>query len=207
MGLLTFIGSTTWRENGAPAGKNCGGTLSLHPFTPVDVGLAGQWLAEPHLARFWLTGPGDRPTRLERHRSRFIEAMEIDWLAPFTLRWAGEGAGDGEEPRRIGIVLLRHVNAMPYWRSQAAARETIGIDLFIGEASLLGRGLGRRAIGLGAKAAFSDQEVSALLAETDPRHAAAIAAFRAAGFTDSGHAVTPAGAARVLSRGRMSQQH
>ncbi|MGL4727502.1 MAG: GNAT family N-acetyltransferase [Bosea sp. (in: a-proteobacteria)] len=195
MPLLTFIGATTWVERSPlPDGA---GALSLHPFTPVDIGLVEQWLAEPHLARFWLTGPGDHATKLERHRSRFIEAMEIAWLAPFTLRLRDDGGTDSE-PQRIGAVFLRHVNAMPYWRSHAIARETIGIDLFIGEAGLMGRGHGKRAIRLAAQAAFSDQEVKALMADPDPRNQSAIAAFKAAGFEDSGHAVTPAGAVSIL---------
>jgi aminoglycoside 6'-N-acetyltransferase len=202
MALLTFIGSTTWAEKPALRQGAAGAALSLHPFTPVDIGLLEQWLAQPHLARFWLNGPGDRAARLERHRSRFIEAMEIDWLAPFIIRLGPEAAMPDADPQRIGALLLRHVNVMPYWRSHGLSRETIGIDLFIGEASLTGQGLGRRAIQLAVQAAFSDQEVTALMADPDPRNQAAIAAFRQAGFAEAGDAVTPAGAVRLLKRGR-----
>ncbi len=202
MALLTFIGASVWAERVVPPTAISGGDERLHkalvlkPFVPVDLGRLERWLHEPHLARFWLTGKGDRATRLARQRSRFIEAMEIDWLAPFTLRL-------GDAP--VGALLLRHVNAMPYWASHGAVAETIGIDLFLGEASLLGRGLGRRAIALAGQAAFSDQEVRALLADPHPRNMAAIRACEAAGFTQVGHLVTPSGPALHMTCGRLPQ--
>jgi RimJ/RimL family protein N-acetyltransferase len=192
MALLTFIGATTWSERGVPpAGIDHGDArpdqaLVLKPFAPVDLGRLERWLEEPHLARFWLSGKGDRATRLLRQRSRFIEAMEIAWLAPFIIRL-------GEVP--VGALLLRHVNAMPCWQSHGASAETVGIDLFLGEARLLGQGLGRRAISLAGQAAFSDQEVRALLADPHPRNTAAVRAFRAVGFREDGHFVAPSGPA------------
>ena len=194
MALLTLIGSTSWHER--PGGLS--GSICLVPFTPVDMGRGESWLEEPHVLKWWVTGRGTVAERLERHRSGFIESMEMPELAPFIIRI-------GEE--RIGFLLLRHVNALQArglsgWQSYQTPFETIGVDLFIGEPQHMGKGYARRAIRLGVEAAFADQMVVKLIADPAPRNAAAIASFTAAGFVMQGSAITPHGAATLMSHER-----
>jgi aminoglycoside 6'-N-acetyltransferase len=188
MHLLTLAAETWYERPGLP-----GGTMSLVPFTPVDMALVESWLEMAHVSRFWPGGRGNPAERLERQRLRLIASMELDFLAPFMVRLDSD---------RIGFLMLRHMNAVPGWQSFDLPRESIGLDVLIGWQAMLARGHGRRAIRLGAEAALSDPSVRRLIADPHPQNLGAIAAFAAVGFADHGTCITPQGAAQLMVQDR-----
>lgn len=179
--LLTRIGLCHWRE--AEAGPE--GRLALAPFMPRDLIRCEDWLTRPHVRRWW-----GEP---EAGWSEIAEAMEEAHVAPFVLRL---------DDTPIGYLQMVHSNAEPNVWPLPLVAETVGLDLFVADASLVGRGIGRRALRLAAETAFGDPRIRRVTGDPDPRNAASLACFRAAGFGHVLTAVTGAGpmACMVLDR-------
>lgn len=76
---------------------------------------------------------------------------------------------------------------------------TFGIDLFIGDKSHLGQGLGQRVIREFCDLLFANPHVTEIIADPKPSNSKSIRAFTAAGFESMGECITPDGAALLLS--------
>ena len=139
-------------------------------FEPLaEIHLAGLhgWLQAPHVREFW--DDGDRTP--EQVWARYLDEPEDSWV--FTL--------DG---RPAGYIQIYPVDAESKFAAhRAAVGETWGIDLFIGETGLLGRGYA-----VGVIEAFLHHlkalhpALSRVLIDPETRNARAIHVYGKAGF-------------------------
>jgi aminoglycoside 6'-N-acetyltransferase len=140
--------------------------VSLEAFRPDRHGqMLAAWVQAPHVARWW----GEPATQLEAALRRPV------------------GGGDA--------LIVADGTPVGYIRWERAAREeldaaglselpagTVGIDIAIGEAHCLGRGIGSRALAKVVERITAGREVPAIIMATSVDNAGAIRAFEKAGF-------------------------
>ena len=140
--------------------------------TAADLGVVRRWLATPHVTRWW-----PDPECSLRSINRHLSEPDIACLI-LTMNGRDTGYLQVYDPHHSDGGTTGH----PYRDQPRGAR---GIDLFIGEASCIGRGHGPRFIdrvrdhlfGAGAPCVVSDP---------NPLNARSVAAFRSAGFRSMG---------------------
>ena len=140
--------------------------VSLEAFSPDRHGhMLAAWVQAPHVARWW----GEPATQLEAALRRPVaggDALIVADGAPVGyIRW--------EQARREKLEAAG-LSELP--------SGTVDIDIAIGEADYLGRGIGPRALCEVVERITADQAVPAITLATSVENAAAIRAFEKAGF-------------------------
>ena len=152
-----------------------------------------EWLLRPHVAAWW----GDAET-IEELRDAYVDHLSqpnatrayIATLADapigFIQCYVVKGAGDG------------------WWEDETdpGAR---GIDQFLADVHLLGRGLGRAMIRAFVDKLFDDEAVTLVQTDPHPANVRAIRCYEAAGFARVGLVRTPDGDALLMRRNRVSR--
>ena len=117
-------------------------TISFEPLCEADLPTLATWLSRPHVERWWRE-PCDLASVEERYRPLVDGSDPTDG---FVVLLQG---------RPIGFAQSYRIDDDPEWRAcvQQLVGDTagVGIDYLIGDADLVGRGIGRRMI-----AAFVD---------------------------------------------------
>ena len=141
-------------------------SLRLRDVTNDDLPLIEQWLHADHVRSTW----GDPGANL-----RLLSEP------PATGSWRAIIEADGH---KVGIVLWQHPTREELDVADLTDIPTsvIDIDIMIGEADALGRGLGSGAISLVAKVALSDPTVPFVMACAGLDNVASQRAFAKAGF-------------------------
>ncbi len=129
-----------------------------------DLPLVARWLKEPHVARWW-GNAGEELQNIEEHLTSatvepyliLMDDKPIGYLQSYDVH------GEGDHPYAD----------MP--------KGAIGIDLSIGEPSLVGRGHGPRLIEAFVQELFQ-KGVECVVIDPDPDNAQAIRAYEKAGF-------------------------
>ena len=138
-------------------------TIGFRPLQFTDEVLLRGWLNAPHVAQWW----GD-PEKEVREAMGHIATGDAD---AFILQ------GNGHD---LGYIHAYDAREDEYFADRAPGVK--GMDLYIGFADLIGRGLGRRAI-----RAFADYFLangsSEVVADPNPKNIAAVSAYRHAGFS------------------------
>jgi aminoglycoside 6'-N-acetyltransferase len=139
--------------------------ISFQPLTVEHRPLLESWLAQPHWQEWW----GKPDEELKQ-----IYAVEVGEHLPFIASVNGEP---------IAYIQCwwpaKHPDVAWVRDMQSTER---GIDISIGDASNLGKGLGTRIIKSFAAKLFAEG-ATRLVIDPDRRNARAIAAYRKAGFT------------------------
>jgi aminoglycoside 6'-N-acetyltransferase len=108
------------------------GELTFRAMTPEDLPLVFRWLNAPHMREFYQKTP--------------IALAEVE--AEFTPDLRGEFPTFHHiallDARPIGKLQCYRNLAYPDYAAEVGVDEGVSIDLFIGEAELIGRGVGRR---------------------------------------------------------------
>ncbi|MVT52926.1 GNAT family N-acetyltransferase [Bradyrhizobium yuanmingense] len=155
-------------------------SYTFRPMTAADMPLIRRWLAAPHVAEWWHD--------------------------PETLEFVG---GDLDHPDLAQFIVSRDGRPFAYlqcyrlgdWHVSFGPQPvgTRGLDQFIGEADMLGRGHGSAFI-----RAFIDQlfarGVPRIVIDPSPSNARAIRAYEKAGFVPQHEIVTPDGPALLMIR-------
>lgn len=151
--------------------RDAGGPPGLRPLAAADLPLLHGWLCTPHVRRWW-GEPGAYASTVEHYRPS-IEGRDPTRLFAILV--------DG---RPVGMVQVYRVDGDPVWAEVAGEADGVGgIDLLLGEESLLGRGLGTAAIrNVVADVVFADAATTACVADPDVRNEASLRAFERAGF-------------------------
>lgn len=160
--------------------------LALLALRAEDLPLIERWLHAAHVRRWWPHPPQAELAEMAGH-------IRGGGCAPF-LAWIG--------PRPAGYLQVYHANAEEFWDGHELPVETFGLDLFIGEAELVGRGWGPRLVRLMLRRLFAMPEVARVHIDPDPANAAAIRAYEKAGFHALGRIGTPDGRSLYMAAER-----
>ncbi|MGZ4400008.1 MAG: GNAT family N-acetyltransferase [Gaiellaceae bacterium] len=145
--------------------------LELRRMSEDDLPLMHEWLQREHVRRWW--------TGEETYKQVVAQYLP---------------AIDGRDPARLFVVILeeRPVGfVQTYLEADEPAWEAIvqagpgaaGVDLFIAEPDLTGKGLGTALLRIFVRdVVFADASTNACVADPDSENAASIRAFEKAGF-------------------------
>lgn len=166
-------------------------TVRLHDVTDDDLALVERWLRAAHVRGAW----GDPAASLRLLREPPAEGS-----------WRAIIEADG---RKVGLVLWQHPTRQELDEAGLIdiPERVIDIDIMIGEATELGRGVGPAAIRRVAEAALSDPGVPFLIAATRADNLASQRAFAKAGFhIDREFDDVPGGRSLLMVRRREEAQ-
>ena len=159
----------------------------FRPLETDDLPRLAEWLTRPHVAEWW-GAPG--PDALEEVRREYGEAMTSDVVWPFVALLDGVP---------VGFVQVYDVmRADPAWWQDERDPGARGIDQFLADASLLGRGLGSRMVAEMVDQIFANPAVTKVQADPSPDNARAIRAYEKAGLRRVGRVMTPDGEAELM---------
>jgi RimJ/RimL family protein N-acetyltransferase len=147
------------------------GALSFIPLDESHLPLMARWRAAPHVAE-WFHGALTE----EQTRAKYLPRIR------------------GEEPSHGFVVLLDGAPLGFIQRYRAGDEDGLpeildvdpdahGLDVFIGDETLLNRGLGTRIVREFSDLVLQEPSVAYLIIDPDTENAAAIACYRRAGFT------------------------
>jgi aminoglycoside 6'-N-acetyltransferase-1b/aminoglycoside 6'-N-acetyltransferase-2 len=164
----------------------------LRPMSADDLPLLHAWLRREHVRQWWGDERFDSLASVAAKYLPRVLARErvTPWIALL-----------GTTP--FGYCQSYGVAGDDFWPDETdpGAR---GCDQFIGEAELLGRGLGTELVRLLADTIFRDPAVTFLQTDPAPDNARAIRCYEKAGFRPERRVVTPGGPALLMVRRRVS---
>lgn len=155
--------------------------VGFRPLRRDDLKLVHEWLQRPHVARWWNDGErtfdevaGHCLPAIEGAESTDHYVIELDRLP-------------------VGFIETYLVVDYPEWEAIVQVGEGVaGVDLFIAESDLTGKGLGtevlRRFVD---EVVFAVPRTTACVADVDVDNAASLRAFSKAGFRAVGEIVDP----------------
>jgi len=135
--------------------------IDFRPISGADFPLLQDWLRREHVARWWRDE--DATTYLAQAHEHFLIVV------------------DG---RPVGMIQTYLVSDYPEWEEVVGPGEGLaGVDLFIGEADLIGRGLGPQVLAQFARDVFFAQPgTQACVATVEEENRRSWRAFEKAGF-------------------------
>ena len=147
--------------------------ISFRRLRASDLELMHRWLNAPHVRRWWYA-EGTSYAEIEEHYLPAIEGREA--TKPFLILHR-------DEP--IGYVQSYWISAEDdeAYASLVDVEGSAGVDLFIGEAEYLHRGLGRHVIrSFLSEHVFSKPDIAVCVIGPEPKNSAAVRAYEKAGF-------------------------
>jgi aminoglycoside 6'-N-acetyltransferase len=155
---------------------------SFRELTRRDLPMVRGWLEQPHW-RDWWGEPDEESAHIEAH----IDSISVE---PFIIEMDGAP---------IGYLQTYDPHLEDDHPYQDQPFGTLGIDLSLGEAALLYKGHGARALDAFAELMFSEG-VPRLIIDPDPGNAAAIRAYEKAGFAAFDTRTSEYGPALMMAR-------
>jgi RimJ/RimL family protein N-acetyltransferase len=162
------------------------GRISFARFAERDAPLMHHWLRRPHVAAWW-----HDPPSLEEIVSEYVTGPTVD---PYIVHFDG---------RPIGFI-QSYVAATTGdgWWPEITDPGVVGIDQFIGEASLVGQGIGTAMVRAFVARLFDDSRVTMVQVDPHPDNARAIRCYEKAGFRAERVIDTPDGPALYMTVAR-----
>jgi aminoglycoside 6'-N-acetyltransferase len=155
------------------------GAFGFRPLGPGDHATLRAWLERPHVRRWW----GDPETE-------FQDIVTGDWQSLEAVVVLLDG-------RPIGFVQSYDVAKDGRGVFPGNPAGTRGIDILLGEADLVGRGIGAGFVAAFAQHLFA-RGVPRVLTDPDPANPAAVKTYARAGFQAVGPIDTPDGPALLM---------
>jgi aminoglycoside 6'-N-acetyltransferase len=139
-------------------------SYTFRPLTRDDLPLVRSWLMQPHVARWW--------GEIEQEMAEIEEILDLDHVKAFLMLLDG---------RPIGYFQHYDPKAEDDHPFRDEPAGTLGVDLSISEAGLIGRGHGSAFIRTFAGKAFAEG-VPRIITEPHPDNVASVRAFEKSGF-------------------------
>ncbi len=158
------------------------GAITFRLVGDDDFPLLARWLAAPHVARWW----GDPADGVAEIRAAVAEPSTDAYLALL----------DGTPGAYIQSYDIHAEVGHPYSDQPPG---TVGVDISIGDAALLGQGLGPRIIDAFVRRLF-DAGAPRIVIDPDPENAAAVRAYEKAGFRAFDRRTSQFGPALLMAR-------
>ncbi len=111
--------------------------VGLRPMTRADFGDLLRWRSAPHVARWFPTAEAATPELIEERYGPRVDGVVA------TRMFVVEAHG-----RSVGFLQDYRISDHPEYAIATGAPDAIGFDYAIGEASLVGRGIGTRVLWL-----------------------------------------------------------
>jgi RimJ/RimL family protein N-acetyltransferase len=144
--------------------------VELRPMEPGDLALVERWLAEPHVAHWYLAG-SSLEAELEDIRLSAAGAHEVHMSLVFL---------DGEP---VGWCQWYRCDVDPVWAAEIGAEpDDCGIDYAIGEAARVGGGTGTELIAALVGLVRAARPGCGIVADPDARNAASRRVLEKNGF-------------------------
>ena len=158
--------------------------ISFEPFKEEDISLLISWFKASHVRRFWSESEDEIEVR-----KKYSKKLNDQGVLPRIILLEG---------RAIGYIQAYQACLVGdgWWPGVEAG--VFGIDQFIGEVELIGKGLGAQIINQFVKSLILDPRVQEIIADPDPTNLRAIKAYEKAGFIASGVISTPDGEAVLM---------
>ena len=148
------------------------GALGFRPLVSDDLPLLHDWLGREHVRAWW----GDRGT-LDETVAEYLPSIEgADPTDLFAI------VVDG---RDVGLIQTYLIDDYPDWAALIdAGDDAAGLDIFLADEELLGRGLGTEVIRrFVAAVVFARAATRACVADPAVRNVSSVRAFEKAGFS------------------------
>jgi RimJ/RimL family protein N-acetyltransferase len=154
--------------------------VDFRPLRESDLPLVHDWLGREHVSRWW-GGRGALEDTVAHYRPS-LDGRDPTDLYAIVL--------DG---RDVGMIQAYLVEDDPDFAELAGVEPGVaGIDVFLGEAELLGRGIGTRVIDAFVRdVVLARPGTHACVADPDLENVASLRAFEKAGFRRAGEFVDP----------------
>lgn len=147
--------------------------LSFRAMRPSDLDLMHRWLNTPHVRRWWY----DEGTSRREIETKYLPLIEgRDTAKPFVILY-------GDRP--IGYIQSYRISTEDdeEYAKLVNVEDSAGVDLFIGEAEYLYRGLGQHVVlGFVSEHIFSDPGIEVCVIGPETKNVAAVRAYEKAGF-------------------------
>jgi aminoglycoside 6'-N-acetyltransferase len=144
--------------------------LSLRTMRREDLSMVEHWLAEPHVARWYLAG-----SSLEREIGDVRDSVERRQPVHVLVAVRGEAA--------IGWCQWYFCDDDPAWAADVGAGPgDVGIDYAVGEHALVGQGVGTQLVGELVRLVRAQLPGCAVLADPDERNTASRRVLEKNGF-------------------------
>lgn len=169
--------------------------IAFRPLVEDDLALLFQWLGRPHVRKWYSPQPSSYMEVVAKYGPRTLPGSAVD---SFVIRVDGADAGYIQKYRLERFPEYRRLLGLEHEGGIA------GMDLFLGEAWLCGRGLGSLAIRrFFDELVMGEPDIHACVAGVHEGNAASIRAFEKAGFRPGGIAVNERGEReRIMRRDR-----
>ncbi len=162
--------------------------ISFQPIALADAPLLFRWRQTPHVARWWNIAPYEANT-LDEMRRELEEDLEL-----------------GEHESLLVLLDDAPIGYAQTYNAGKASGEwwpdelnsTRGLDLLIGEESLVGQGIGPLVVRALCERLFEDVEVTSIIVDPHPDNLRSVRCFEKAGFQRERELQTPDGAALLL---------
>ena len=171
--------------------RSDGARISFRPLARPDLPLVHEWLRRPHVAEWW--GPAETLDDLEAEHGPAIDGRASH--APYVVLL---------DDAPIGWIQW-YVAAASHdegWWLDEHDPGVRGIDQFIGDPALLGRGIGSAMVRAFDDMLFADPAVTRVQTDPSPANVRAIRCYEKAGFRRVGVVETPDGPALLMYRDR-----
>jgi aminoglycoside 6'-N-acetyltransferase len=163
-------------------------TYRFRVVTSADLPLLGAWLWRGHVREWW----GDPVRGL----ARIVEHIVDPAIDPFIVEF---------DDRPIGYIQSWDPHAEADHPCCDQPGGTRGIDQFIGELELIGRGHGTAFVGLFVERLFK-AGAPRVITDPNPRNSRAIRAYAKAGFKEIDRRITVSGEALLMARDAFPSQ-
>ena len=163
-------------------------TITFRPLRRADLHRVRDWLNEPHVAAWWgaWSGPGGLGGAATTEQVEAKYGPSLDGAGP-THRFVI--LVDGSP---VGLIQWYRLADFPDYAAAIGEADGAGVDVFVGDAGRVGRGLGTAAIDhFVASVVFAQPGIGRCVAGPDVRNERSIRAFTNAGFRWARDATVP----------------
>ncbi len=160
--------------------------MDFHKLTEADLPTLAEWMKRPHIAKSW-----DACVSLEEVRAKYLPESRNESAAMPYLAYVNGVP--------IGYIQSYVLTATDdgWWLEQHDPGVR-GIDQFLADEQLLGRGLGTQMVAEFVRFLFLDPAVTRVQADPAPMNTRAIRCYEKAGFRRVGIITTPDGSAMLM---------
>lgn len=158
--------------------------IEFLPLKENHIPILRKWLREPHVAEFWQETENE-----DEFREKFLNKLPERGVSAFVIL---------VDSKPIGYIQYYDACKVGGGWWPDAEEGTFGIDQFIGDPDMVGKGLGTEIIKRFVENIFLLSKVSQIITDPEPKNKRAIRAYEKAGFHTVGEIKTPGGDALLM---------